>query len=260
MAGDLVSATIKGGLFTKIVGRRLVFFREIPSTMDEAARLAMGTATDGTVVVAETQTSGRGRFGRKWVSAMGNIYMSVVFRPTLDALPYLSILAGVATIQAIRKTTGLEPKIKWPNDVMLGRKKVAGILVESVTEGDAVCYAVLGIGINVDLDPCRNEEISDTATSLEAVSGKPLVREDILRQLLQDMDSLYLKLIQGQTPVEEWKEMLETLGQNVQVSWRSETYRGLAEGIDDVGNLELRLEDGRRVTMTAGDVTMREIL
>ena len=144
MAGDLVSATIKGGLFTKIVGRRLVFFQEIPSTMDQAARLAMEATTDGTVVVAETQTSGRGRFGRKWTSPTGNIYMSVVFRPTLDALPYLSILAGVATIQAIRKTTGLEPKIKWPNDVMLGKKKVAGILVESVTEGDSVCYAVLG--------------------------------------------------------------------------------------------------------------------
>ena len=260
MAGDLVSATIKGGLFTKIVGRRLVFFQEIPSTMDQAARLAMEATTDGTVVVAETQTSGRGRFGRKWTSPTGNIYMSVVFRPTLDALPYLSILAGVATIQTIRKTTGLEPKVKWPNDVMLGTKKVAGILVESVTEGDAVCYAVLGIGINVALDPSKNEEISGIATSLEGAVGKPLVREDILRQLLQDLDSLYLKLIQGQTPIEAWREMLETLGQNVQVTWRNYTYRGLAERIDHVGNLQLRLEDGRLVTMTAGDVTMRDTL
>ena len=257
MAGDLVSATIRGGLFTRTVGKRLVFFQEIPSTMDQAARLAKENTADGTVVVAETQTSGRGRFGRNWVSPGGNIFMSVVFRPTLDALPYLGIMAGVATVQTIRKTTTLAPKIKWPNDVMLDGKKVAGVLVESVMEGDSVCYAVLGIGLNVALDPSQNAETSGIATSLEAAAGKPLAREDILRQLLQDLDSLYLKLRQGQTPLEPWREMLDTLGQKIQVSWRNDTYSGLAESIDQLGNLQLRLEDGRLVTMTAGDVTLR---
>ena len=254
---DLVSATIRRGLFTRTVGKRLVFFQKIPSTMDEAARLAREGTADGTVVVAETQTSGRGRFGRNWVSPQGNIYMSVVFRPTIDALPFLSMLAGVATVQTIRKTTGSSPKIKWPNDVMLGGKKVSGILVESVMEGDSVCYAVLGIGLNVNLDPSQNAEISGIATSLEAVAGKPLAREELLRQLLQDLDSLYLKLCQGQTPLEPWRAMVETLGQNVQVSWRNEIYSGLAEGLDHLGNLQLRLDDGQLLTMTAGDVTLR---
>jgi len=257
MPSDLVSATIRRGLFTRTVGKRLVFFQKIPSTMDEAARLAREGTADGTVVVAETQTSGRGRFGRNWVSPQGNIYMSVVFRPTIDALPFLSMLAGVATVQTIRKTTGSSPKIKWPNDVMLGGKKVSGILVESVMEGDSVCYAVLGIGLNVNLDPSQNAEISGIATSLEAVAGKPLAREELLRQLLQDLDSLYLKLCQGQTPLEPWRAMLETLGQRVQVSWRNESYVGLAEGIDALGNLQLRLDDGQLLTMTAGDVTLR---
>lgn len=257
MPGNLVAAAIRRGLFTRTVGRRMVFFQQTPSTMDEAARLAKEGASDGTVVVAETQTSGRGRFGRNWVSPGGNIYMSVVFRPTLETLPYLSILAGVATAQTIRKTTGTSPKIKWPNDVLLDGKKVAGILVESVLEGEAVCYAVLGIGLNVDLDPTQNEEISGIATSLERATGKPVVREDVLRQLLQDLDSLYLKLGQDQTPLEPWRNLLETLGQRVQVSWRNESYSGVAEGIDQLGNLQLRLEDGELITMTAGDVTLR---
>ena len=257
MPSDLVSATIRRGLFTRTVGKRLVFFQEVSSTMDEAARLAREGAADGTVVVAETQTAGRGRFGRNWVSPGGNIYMSVVFRPSLDALPFLSLLAGVATVQTIRKTTGLSPKIKWPNDVMLDGKKVSGNLVESVMVGEAVCYAVLGIGLNVALDPSQSEETAGIATSLEAAMGKPLMREEILRQLLQDLDSLYLKLCQGQTPLEPWRAMLETLGQRVQVTWRNDTYSGLAEGIDPLGNLQLRLEDGRLLTMTAGDVTLR---
>ena len=259
MPRDLVSAAIRRGLFTRTVGKRLMFFQEVPSTMDEAARLARDGAADGTVVVAESQTSGRGRFGRNWVSPGGNIYMSVVFRPSVDALPFLSILAGVATVQTIRKTTGLSPTIKWPNDVMLYGKKVSGILVESVMEGEAVCYAVLGIGLNVALDPSQSEETSGIATSLEAASGKDLMREEVLRQLLQDLDSLYLKLCQGQTPLEPWRAMLDTLGQNVRVSWRDEAYSGLAEGIDQLGNLQLRLEDGRLMTMTAGDVTLRNI-
>lgn len=257
MPGNLVSETIRGGLFTRSVGRRMVFFQEIPSTMDEAARLAREGTVDGTVVVAETQTSGRGRFGRNWVSPMGNILMSVVFRPTLEMLPFLTILAGVATVQTIRKSTGLTPRIKWPNDVVLDGKKVAGILVESVMEGDAVCYAVLGIGLNVNLDPTQNEETTGIAISLESATGKPLKREELLRQLLQDLDSLYLKLGQGHTPLEPWRGMLETLGQKVQVTWRNDTYSGLAEGIDGLGNLQLRLDDGQLATMTAGDVTLR---
>ena len=255
---NFVSATIRRGLFTRVVGRRVLFYQAIGSTMDEAARLAQEGSVEGTVVVAESQTLGRGRFGRNWVSPQGNIFLSVVFRPSLNDLPFLSILAGVAAVQTIQKTTGLHAGIKWPNDVMLGGFKAAGILVESVVEADAVCYAVLGIGLNVGLDPAESEETAGLATSLESVTGHPVSREEVLRQLLLDLDSHYLKLQQGQSPLRQWREILETLGQRVQVSWRGdgESHTGRAEDIDGLGNLLLRLDDGSLVPVTAGDVTL----
>lgn len=267
---NFVSATIRQGLFTRVVGRRVLFYQEIGSTMDEAARLARekpgqgtesgtGTGTvEGTVVVAESQTMGRGRFGRNWVSPEGNIYLSVVFRPTMENLPFLSILAGVATVQTIGKITGLQARIKWPNDVMVGGLKAAGILVESVVEGDSVCYAVLGIGLNVGLDPKQSEETAGLAISLESATGRKVSREEALRQLLQDLDSLYLKLQHGGSPLGQWREMLDTLGRNVRVSWSGggDSQTGYAEDIDNLGNLLLRLDDGSLITVTAGDVTL----
>ena len=263
---NFVSATIRRGLFTRLVGRRVLFYQELGSTMDEAARLAQektgegpGVGTiEGTVVVAETQTQGRGRLGRNWVSPQGNIYLSVVFRPTMENLPFLSLLAGVAAVQTIGKITGLQARIKWPNDVMVGGLKAAGILVESVIEGDELCYAVLGIGLNVGFDPNQSVETAGLATSLESATGRRIPREEVLRQLLQDLDSLYLKLQHGQSPLIQWREMLETLGRNVRVSWSDGggSQTGIAEDIDDIGNLLLRLDGGELITVTAGDVTL----
>ena len=124
MAANLVAATLRGGLYTRVVGRRIMFFQNLGSTMHEADRQGAAGVLDGTVVVAETQQASRGRFGRTWVSQPGNLYFSVVFYPTLEALPLLSPLAGVAVVRAIAKTTGLRPRIKWPNDVLIGGKKV----------------------------------------------------------------------------------------------------------------------------------------
>ena len=254
---NFVSATIRRGLFTRVVGRRVLYYPVLGSTMDEAARLAKEGAIDGTVVVAEVQERGRGRFGRNWVSSRGNIYLSVIFRPSLQDLPLLSIIGGVATVQTIRKTTGLDPQIKWPNDVILGGLKAAGILVESVIEGESLCYAVLGIGLNVALDPAENEETAGLATSLERAAERPISLEEVLGQLLLNLDSAYLKMQQGQSPMDQWRGMLTTLGQKVRVSWRGgETHTGLTEDIDSLGNLLLRLDDGSLVTVTAGDVSL----
>lgn len=256
MAGNLVAATLKGGLFTQVVGRRVLFLQEISSTMDEAARQAAAGTEEGTVVVAENQTAGRGRQGRDWVSRQGNLYLSVVFRPSPHTLPFLTILSAVATVRAIRKTTGLEPRIKWPNDVQLRGRKVAGILVESVVEGDTVRYAIAGIGINVNLETDKLGDIAGFATALNAAAGRPVAREAVLRQLLQEMDSLYLQTAQGGPPLAEWRGLLSTLGQRVTAYWGNETHIGQAEDVDGAGNLLLRLEDGRRITLTAGDVTL----
>jgi BirA family biotin operon repressor/biotin-[acetyl-CoA-carboxylase] ligase len=236
----------------------LLFFQEVTSTMDEADRQAQAGAQEGTVVVAETQTAGRGRLGRSWVSRPGNLYLTVVLRPTLQSLPFLSCLAGVAVVRALGQATGLRPRLRWPNDVLLGGKKVAGILVESAVEGDAVRYALVGIGINVDLDTGNVAEIASLATSLNAAAGKPVSREDVLRHVLQGMDGLYLQLAQGKTPLAEWRGLLDTLGRRVRVSWQDQVCWGQAEDVDELGNLQLRQDDGRLVTLTAGDVTLHD--
>ena len=256
MPPNLVAATVRQGLFTRIVGRRLLYYPDLSSTMDEAGKLGEGDAEEGAVVVAETQTAGRGRQGRHWVSQPGNLLVSVLFRPTLEALPFISIIGGVAAARAVRKVTGLEPQIKWPNDLLIQGRKVAGILAESAIAGDTVWYAVLGVGMNVSLNTDQTEEIASFATSVNAAAGKVVPREDLLRQFLMDLDALYLALGQDQSPIEEWQGLLSTTGQRLEATWGNESFIGVAEGTDPMGNLLLRQDDGSLLTLTAGDVTL----
>jgi BirA family biotin operon repressor/biotin-[acetyl-CoA-carboxylase] ligase len=251
---------LKGGLHTRVVGRRIVYFQRISSTQDEAALLAEGGAEDGTVVLAENQTAGRGRFQRAWVSGHGNIHMSILFRPSLPALRLLSIISGVAVVRAIRKTTGLRPRIKWPNDVRLGGKKVSGILVENTLRGDQVEYAIVGIGVNIALDVNAVDGLAGIATSLDIEAGRPVDREPVLRQLLQELDTLYTSA-ENASPlahggvVDEWRDSLETLGRKVEVRWGDQVYVGHAEDVNELGGLLLRQEDGTVATLPAGEVT-----
>ena len=256
MPPNLVAATVRQGLFTRIIGRRLLYYPNLSSTMDEAGKLGEGDAEEGAVVVAETQTAGRGRQGRNWVSQPGNLLVSVLFRPTLEALPFISIIGGVAAARAVRKVTGLEPQIKWPNDLLIQGRKVAGILAESAIAGDTVWYAVLGVGMNVSLNTDQTEEIASFATSVNAAAGKVVPREDLLRQFLMDLDALYLALGQDQSPIEEWQGLLSTTGQRLEATWGNESFIGVAEGTDPMGNLLLRQDDGSLLTLTAGDVTL----
>ena len=256
MPPNLVAATLRRGLFTRVVGKRILFFQEISSTMDEAARQAQAGADEGLVVVAEVQAAGRGRQGRNWVSSPGNLYFSVLFRPAMPVLPMIGILAGVAIVRSVRACTGLDPRIKWPNDIILQGKKVAGVLVETAVQGDQVDHAILGIGINVDLDLDFLGDIRDFTTNLNLALGSPISREDLLRQLLHDLDALYHQATQGVPVLPEWRPLLDTLGQRVQTYGRADTLTGVAEDIDDLGNLILRLDDGPLVTLTAGDVSL----
>ena len=158
---------------------------------------------------------------------------------------------------SIRKTCGLQARLKWPNDVLLAGKKLGGVLVESAVDGDQVKHAIMGIGINVTME-CENiEQLAAYATSLEATAQKEVSRDALLRNLLHEIDSLYLKLRQGQSPLAEWKALLDTLDQRVTVSFHEESHTGLAEDVDRVGNLLLRLDDGQLITLTAGDVTLQ---
>ena len=255
VAGNLVAETLRGGLFTRIVGKRLLFFQEVGSTMDEAKRRAERGTEEGTVVVAETQTASRGRQGRSWVSRSGNLYLSIVLYPSLQTLPHLNSLCGVAVVRAIANISGLKPRIKWPNDILLDGKKVAGVLVESAIAGGQVHHSIIGIGINVVLDADEIDEIAGDAISLNQASAGDIPREELLREILQQFDALYIQLNHGNTPVEEWEELLDTLGQRVRVSWQGEEYVGTAEGIDAQGSLLLLQDNGDMLTLAAGDAT-----
>jgi len=226
--------------------------------MDEAARLGQEEAEEGAVVVAEKQSAGRGRQGRSWVSQPGNLLVSVLFRPTLETLPFINIIGGIAAARSVRKVTGLDVKIKWPNDLLIVGRKAAGILAESAIVGNSVWYAVLGVGMNVSLDTKQIEEISPFAISVNSAAGKEVPREDLLRQFLMDLDSLYIALSNGESPMQEWQGMLETIGQRLVATWGDDTYHGVAEDTDELGNLILRQDDGPLLTLTAGDVTLTD--
>ena len=253
---DLIGLTVRQGLYTHIVGRRLLYFHELESTMDEATRLASEGAEEGIVVIAERQTAGRGRQGRSWVSEPGNLLLSILFRPSMEHLPYISIMGGLATARAISKTSGITAAIKWPNDVLLGGLKVSGILAESAIVGDSVCYAVLGLGINVTLDVSSSRDISGIATSVNSIAVRETGREELLRQLLLELDDLYVRLGRDELPVEEWSNLLETTGRIMTANSGRDSYTGFAEGVDHKGNLLLRLESGQLITLTSGDVTL----
>ena len=256
---SVVAQMLRSGLYTAIIGRNVRFYQSTGSTMDDVAEWARSGAEEGAVVVAETQSASRGRMGRRWISDQGNLYFSVLFRPEPETLPLLSPLAGVAVARSIRQVAGLYPSIKWPNDVMIEGSKVAGILAESALSGSQVQHAVVGIGINVALDVSADPEIASTATSLNHASGSEIDRAELLRRILQHMDALYLDLRRGRSPIAEWRRWLDTLRQRVTVTHHGLTDTGLAEDIDEHGNLLLRTEDGELLTLTAGDITLRAV-
>lgn len=257
MADNIVSEALKEGLYTRVVGRRILYYEKLPSTMDRAAEEARHGTLEGTVVLCRQQTAGRGRFQRPWVSSVGNLLLSVVFYPRLQALSYISIISALAVVRTIERETDLNPVIKWPNDVMVKGKKVCGLLVENALEGDSVSHAIVGIGLNVALDPGPIPEIAAIATSLDMETGRKVNVGRLLRRLLHELDGLYVALGEGQSPVEEWRGYLETLGRRVEVRWGEDVVTGHAEGVDEMGHLLLRRDDGTLVTLPAGEVTFQ---
>lgn len=258
MDNELSPDAMRRSLKTSLIGQEIIYHDTIPSTMD-AAKQAIGEgASEGTVVVANHQTAGRGRLNREWLSVPGgSILLSIILYPNLEILPRLTIAACLAVSRTIEKVTGLQPTIKWPNDVLVGGRKVSGILSESDVAGETVNYAIVGIALNVNLDTSAMPDISGTATSLKQALGREVSRQQVLTALLQEFEELYLTLRRGESIQREWLQRLETLGKNVSVRCGDEVQEGYAESVDETGNLIVRLPDGTRITITAGDVTLR---
>jgi BirA family biotin operon repressor/biotin-[acetyl-CoA-carboxylase] ligase len=255
---DLSPEALRRELKTKLIGHNILHYPKTPSTMDAAKRAIRDGAVEGTVVIADQQTLGRGRLGREWFSSpKSSILLSIILYPKLEYLPRLTMAACLAVVRSIEKLTGLEPTIKWPNDVLIDGKKVSGILIESDISGDSVKYAIVGIALNVNFDPTAIPEISETATSLKQVLGREVSRKEVLVVLLGEFEGLYNALCCGEQIDREWHRRLDTLGKKVSVRCGEKIEEGVAEEVDGDGNLILRRSDGSVVIIAAGDVTLR---
>ncbi len=250
------SHEIKHNLHTKILGKKIFYFDTVFSTMDEAFRLGMEGAEEGTVICAESQTKGRGRLGRSWSSPKGKgIYMSVILRPRLSPteVSQLTLLAAVAAAEAIQKVSGLSAMIKWPNDLLIGGKKVVGILTELSAETDRVKFVAIGIGINVNTPV---NQLPPHATSLKNEADKNFSRVELIREILRSLEEWYLRF-QEEGPavvMMRWKELSSTLGKHIKISDPNQTIEGKAIDIDDDGGLLIRSDSGIVVKKMSGDV------
>lgn len=226
--------------------------------MDAAKRAAREGAPEGAIVLADEQTAGRGRLQRQWLTPPGSgIALSVILHPKLAYLRGLTMAASLATVRAIQETTGLEPGIKWPNDVLIHGKKVCGILIDSELRGEEVEVAIVGLGLNVNLTPSALGEIGGVATSLSAELGRNVSRLEVLRSLLTQIERYYVTLRSGESLHEEWRGLLDTLGKHVRVRVGDRVEEGTAFDVDAEGSLVVRRPDGAMVTIVVGDVSLR---
>ena len=258
MAENLSAASVSKDLETRFVGQRVLYYPSLTSTMEVARQEAQQRAAEGTIILADEQTGGRGRLKRVWLSPQGNIALSVILYPSLSFLPSLIMLASLAVVHSIEAVTGLKAQIKWPNDVLIKGRKVSGILIESAVPRSTVNYSIIGIGINVNLKLADFPEIQSIATSLVGELGRNVSRPMVIRCLLIEIERLYLTLSAGGSIYEEWRDSLVTLGRRVQAKIGETTYEGVAESVARDGSLLLHGSDGSLTRIVAGDVTFRD--
>jgi len=255
---SLSPASITNNLDTRFIGQRVIYYPRLTSTMDVAKREAQQGAVEGTIIIADEQTAGRGRLKRAWLSPKGSIALSIILYPSLLYLPSLIMLASLAVVHSIESVTGLKSQIKWPNDVLANGKKVCGILIESDVRGNMVDYTIIGIGINVNLRLSDFPETLPTATSLSNELGRGVSRLSLIRQLLVEIERLYLTLQAGGSIFEEWRDRLVTLGKRIRLKSGKTIYEGIAESVASDGSLLLRQLDGSLTKIVAGDATLRD--
>jgi len=240
---------MKAGILTGL-GGEIHHFHQVGSTMDIARELARKGAAEGTVVVAERQTQGRGRLSREWQSPPGGIYFTIILRPRITPVyaPRLSLMASVAVANTVRELLGLDARLKWPNDVLIGGKKVCGILAEMDAGTGTVNFVNVGVGINA------NSTISqfESATSLKDELGRRISPKEFLASLLEEISRQYALLTEPEL-LEKWRSLSATLNRRVKITAPGEVIEGQAVDIDDTGALLVRGRDGVVRTALAGD-------
>lgn len=266
MTNDSISAdAIGNGLKTRILGRRVVYHEQVGSTNDVAKQLADGDNSEGTLVLADEQTAGRGRLARTWhAPPHSSILMSLILRPNLapHQAPRVTMAVVLGARDAIHAETQLNAAIKWPNDILLNGKKCAGILAESGIVGDKLEYVIVGLGVNVNFTLAEKNQVSarnlvfGNATTIADELGRSFSRARLIQSILRSIEKYYLQMRAGENLREEFANRLTTLGQSIQAQTPWGIEEGMAENVDDDGALQLRRADGSLIRLVAGEVTL----
>lgn len=258
---DKVNAeTVQQYLETDRFGKSIQYYDTCQSTQLLAHDAAQAGAMDGTVIIAEQQTAGKGRLSRPWDSAYGKgIWMSVISRPPLtpQQAPQLTLVAAVSVTRAIESITGVRPEIKWPNDILLNGRKVTGILTELQADPDRVKAIIIGIGINANQELTDfPEELHSIATSIQMVTGTEVNRAQLIAKILQYLEmytDIYVN--EGFLPIKHvWESYSITIGKRIRAVMLNETLEGVARGISEDGMLELQLDDGKIRGIYSADI------
>lgn len=261
-AGGSEFANFESSLPNRGFGRPFHYFITLESTNSRAMELARQGAPEGTLVLADSQTAGRGRLGRRWLSPAGkSLLFSVVLRPPLPAqsAAQITLVMSLAMANVLRQKNGLNAEIKWPNDILAAGRKVCGLLVEMEGQLDRLDFLVAGVGLNVnqgleDWPP----ELKETATSLKQEAGVSLDRAEILRDFLAEAERLYLRLLKGEFSalMREWQALSCMTGRQVRARVAGREILGMAIGLDPDGALQVRLDNGIIQRIVAGDIEL----
>jgi BirA family biotin operon repressor/biotin-[acetyl-CoA-carboxylase] ligase len=256
---------ISDGLETKIFGKRIYYFHTINSTQNFAIELASKKIEPGTIVISEKQTDGRGRLDRKWVSPRGGIWLSMILRPEFDisTSTLFPLITSLALAIAIERVLKIKPKLKWPNDVTVNGKKVAGILVDASVESGTIDYLVLGIGINFKINPLEVEK--STKHTANYYGATTLLKKNentspmkLVQKFLVELERLYQISLKKEPKslIQQWTRRSSTIGKSIAITLPNETLRGKALRVDDDGALVLS-NKGKTVRIIVGDVSTR---
>lgn len=254
-AADDIKAYLTDNLKTRFMGRELTYLETTTSTQDIARELAGQGAPEGTAVIAGEQQAGRGRMGRSWLSPSGGLATSIILRPPLARAYLLPAVSSLAVFRTLANL-GIKAGIKWPNDVLIDGKKVCGILIENGLKAGGLEYSILGIGINVNFDTASYPEIAGIATSLSVELGHGLSVAGVALQLYTELEDLYTHSGEPGAVIEEWSQNMVTIGRRVSADFYGNSIDGTAEGVNQRGNLLVKLADGSTKEIVAGDVTI----
>lgn len=258
----LIPQEVQRGLSINYIGKEIYYFPELKSTNIIAKEKALHRAEgieEGTLIIAERQSAGKGRLGREWFSPAGGIWLSIILYPQLSPsyISRITLMTAVAVVKAIKVCTQIESQIKWPNDILINEKKVCGILTEMSAELDIINWVVVGIGLNANID-LRDfpEDIREKTTSLKETSGEEVSRVKLVQVFLQEFEKYYEKLKRKEFPsiLRVWKLYSHTLGKKIRVDIRERIITGEAMDINESGALIFKKEDGELVEIISGTI------